>query len=1273
MEAALKPKVLDLEVGSTTGAKKFTHWAKCATNFITNLVKEGEDKEKKQYSILINYVSEDIYELISEVENFTEAMTILKGHFVKKVNIIYQRHLLASRKQEPTETINDFVLTLKSIAKEAEFKDVTAKENLEHSVRDALINGMRSSVMRQKVLESNKQDLDSIVELCVILESSQKNAAAYTHAQDASIVSSAAQSNEIAVATRPATGNQRAPVEKSNRSSNVRDDGRVPVEKFNRSSNVRDDGRCSRCGYPPHKYNPCPAIKETCRRCGRVGHFQRCCFSNNGRKQTQASALHGEEQDQSHFSDFGQSDDQYEHSYINSPFLASIKEGRFPWCLEKSKMPFIVNNISGESLVDSGAGFNFVSPAFAKKAGLNVIAERGEVGMASMKLSTPTSGYALVDITLAGTQYKNVKVTVLPDAVADIILGLDFLKNHSSVTFQYGGKLPPLVCGSLGEMKINPIKLFPNLTPDVHPIRTKSRRFSQPDRQFISSEISRMLKEGIIEKSRSPWRAQVHVVKNQNHKKRLTIDYSETINKFTQLDAYPVPRIDDLVEQIAQYTVFSTIDLKSAYHQYPIREEDAPYTAFEAEGGLYQFKRLPFGVTNGVAIFQREMDNFVKNHDLKATFPYMDNITICGRDQKDHDLNLKAFREAASRVNLTYNDSKCEFSVRRLCILGSVIENGEVRPDPNRMKPLLELAPPNDIRSLRRTMGFFAHYAQWIRGFSEKIKPLSSSKQFPLQPEAIDAFHRLKNDVIHSVVKAVDESKQFTVETDASDTAIAASLNQEGKPVAFFSRPLNASEIHHASVEKEALAVVEAVRHWRHYLLGRKFNLVTDQKSVVFMFSSENRGKIKNDKIIRWRLELACYNYNIIHKPGVDNVVPDALSRAYCSTTNVTNLLTLHKELSHPGVTRMCHFIKVRNLPYTVEEVRSMTRTCKECCEVKPQFHKPTSIPLITATQPFEKLDIDFKGPLPSHDKNVYFLQVIDEFSRFPFVFPCSDLSTKTVINKLCELFSIFGMPSKIHSDRGASFMSDELKSFLSSKGIASSRTTPYHPQGNGLVEKSNGTIWKAVTMALKTKSLPQSCWQLVLPDVLHSIRTLLCTSTNQTPHERLFAFPRRSGTGISIPTWLATPGRVLLRRFVRTSKQDPLVDEVELLQANNHYALVKFPGGREGTVSTRDLAPMGHENPTEEININKLDVQGSEHVPKLKEGCEMTDVVPNIRAVGDVGQNIPSVDDTEGNLSVSSPSDGTVTTPPLLRRSERNTKGKPPARLGIEGGENVV
>ena len=157
----------------------------------------------------------------------------------------------------------------------------------------------------------------------------------------------------------------------------------------------------------------------------------------------------------------------------------------------------------------------------------------------------------------------------------------------------------------------------------------------------------------------------------------------------------------------------------------------------------------------------------------------------------------------------------------------------------------------------------------------------------------------------------------------------------------------------------------------------------------------------------------------------------------------------------------------------------------------------------------------------------------------------------------------------------GLPFMSDELLRFFLNKGISTSRTTAYNPACNGQVEKYNGTIWKAVTMALKTCGLPMACWQDVLPGALHSLHSLLCMATFCGPHERLLNFERRSSVGGSVPSWLIMPGPVVLKRHVRTSKDDLLVDEVELLQGNLQYTHIHYMDGWETTVSIRHLAPL--------------------------------------------------------------------------------------------------
>jgi len=180
-------------------------------------------------------------------------------------------------------------------------------------------------------------------------------------------------------------------------------------------------------------------------------------------------------------------------------------------------------------------------------------------------------------------------------------------------------------------------------------------------------------------------------------------------------------------------------------------------------------------------------------------------------------------------------------------------------------------------------------------------------------------------------------------------------------------------------------------------------------------------------------------------------------------------------------------------------------------------------------------------------------------------------MTAKTVIQCLTQLLSIFGMCLYIHSDRWSSFQSHELKSGLHSHGVATSRTTSFNPRGNGQCEKFNGTIWKAIKCSLKSRQLPLTHWVDTLSDALHSIRSLLCTSTNCTPHERMFHHAQRSVKGTSIPSWLK-PGPIYVKRHVR-NKDEPLFYEAELLEINPSYAHVHLKDGRETTASIRDLS----------------------------------------------------------------------------------------------------
>ena len=202
--------------------------------------------------------------------------------------------------------------------------------------------------------------------------------------------------------------------------------------------------------------------------------------------------------------------------------------------------------------------------------------------------------------------------------------------------------VPRMHQGALQAIKTStPVKLIEHRRENTQPIATKPRRYSQADTEFISSEVRKLFNNDLIEPNSSPWRAQPLVVTQVNHKKKMVIDYSQTVNKFTLLDGYPLPQMQDIVKRIAQYKVLdSMLDLVSAYHQVELPSSDCLYTAFQAVGFLWQWKRIPFGLTNTVPCFQQIVGDIIKSNGCEGTFAYLDNITVGGTMQEDDDRNL---------------------------------------------------------------------------------------------------------------------------------------------------------------------------------------------------------------------------------------------------------------------------------------------------------------------------------------------------------------------------------------------------------------------------------------------------------------------------------------------------------------------------------------------------------------------------------------------------------------------------------------------------------
>ena len=861
-----------------------------------------------------------------------------------------------------------------------------------------------------------------------------------------------------------------------------------------------------------------------------------------------------------------------------------------------------------QALIDSGSTHSFITIALAKKLNLPITIEESTTSLANNSVCY-TRGRTRVNLRIAKTTHE-VDLTIVDALVSEMIIGMDVLSQHETVELRTGGKLPKITCALFPVMKIQPPEIFSSGLPeDLKPISTRPRYKNPRDAEFIRAEARKLFDSQVIEKSTSPWRAQAFVVREG--KPRMVIDYSETINIFTKLDAYPLTTVETVLDAVAKNYYFSRIDLKSAYHQVPLKPEDRPYTAFEADGDLFQFTRLPFGLKNAVPVFQKIMNSIIKDNKLEKTYAYLDDITVCGLTLEEHDMNLKAFMKVVEANNLTINMEKSVFRQKKICLLGHVIEKGTKRPDPERLKPLLEFPLPDTMPKLRRLIGFFAYYAKWISDYSNKIQPLlkAQDSSFSLSDDAVArAIENLKKDISSSLlVLPMHDAGPLTIETDASGAAIGGALSQAGRPIAFFSRTLSASEQKMSTVEREAMAIVEATRRWSEYLHSHHCVIKTDQKSISYIYSNP-KSRIKNEKLARWRLELSEFDYDIVYRTGTTNVAADTLSRI-ASLSDRDSLLSLHEALAHPGTARMWEYVQRQHLPHSLQEVKELTANCVTCLECKPRFFNPSVRGhLIRATKPFERLNIDILGPkTPSATSGRRFLLVIvDEYSRFPFASTLKDITTESVIQSLKQLFSIFGPPNFIHSDRGSQFLARDFDNFLAQHGISHSRTTPYSPQANGQVERYNGVVWKSVRCILHSRNLPQSMWESVLPEALAANRALLCTATNETPHSRLFTFPRRGTRGFNLPKWLSNGKEAYLKRVVR-NKDEPEVQPVHIIQVvNPSFARVEKQNGEIDTVSTRHLSP-GRQNAD--------DAPSSETVPADASGEDEPPDVPTTPA----------------------------------------------------------
>ncbi|GJY06069.1 putative reverse transcriptase domain-containing protein [Tanacetum coccineum] len=434
--------------------------------------------------------------------------------------------------------------------------------------------------------------------------------------------------------------------------------------------------------------------------------------------------------------------------------------------------------------------------------------------------------------------------------------------------------LPGLPPARLVEFQID-------LIPGAAPVARAPYRLAPSKMKELSEQLQELSDKGFIRPSSSPWGAPVVVRQKKIGHSRMCIGtYRCELNKLTVKNRYPLPRIDDLFDQLQGSSIYSKIDLRSGYHQLRVREQDIPKTAFRTRYGHYEFQVMPFGLTNAPAVFMDLMNRVCKPYLDKFVIVFIDDILIYSRDEKEHEEHLKAILELLKKEKLYAKFSKCEFWISKVQFLGHVIDSRGIHVDPAKIESIKDWASPKTPTEIRQFLGLAGYYRRFIEGFSKIAKSMTKLTQkgikFDWGEKEENAFQLIKQKLCSAPILALPEgSEDFVVYCDASHKGLGAVLMQREKVIAYASRQLKVHEKNYTTHDLELGSVVFALKIWRHYLYGTKCTVFTDHKSLQHILDQ----KELNMRQRRWLELLSDYDCDIRYHPGKANVVADALSR----------------------------------------------------------------------------------------------------------------------------------------------------------------------------------------------------------------------------------------------------------------------------------------------------------------------------------------------------------------------------------------------------------
>ena len=451
------------------------------------------------------------------------------------------------------------------------------------------------------------------------------------------------------------------------------------------------------------------------------------------------------------------------------------------------------------------------------------------------------------------------------------------------------------------------MKFHIDLKEDAIPFKARPYRSNPRIREEISRQVKDMLDRDIIEPSTSQWGSPVLLVTKEDGTYRFCIDYRR-LNSMTKIDCYPLNRTDDCLESLGSSNaqIFSSLDLESGYWQMPIDDETKPLTSFVTHDGTFKCRKLAFGLANGPSAFSRLMSLVMQNLAWKIVLFYLDDLICFSCTFPEHLERLRMIFERLRWAKLKLKPKKCHFGQNRIRFLGHYVSKDGIEPMPEKCKAVQEFPTPRKVKDVRSFLGLAGYYRKFIKNFSKIAGPLIdlTKKDFAFHwsDQCEEAFNILKEKLVSPPILAYPNYREpYVLFTDASTEAVGIVLSQmqdsQERVIAYAGKRLSSAERNYSTTEKEALAVIEGLKHFDPYLRGSQVKIVTDHSALTWLLSQkEPRGRLA-----RWIAYLQQFNYTIEHKSGKKHLNADALSRRYYEETSNAEKLIQDEDILPPS------------------------------------------------------------------------------------------------------------------------------------------------------------------------------------------------------------------------------------------------------------------------------------------------------------------------------------------------------------------------------------